>query len=99
MTNTFRIYIYKAPPAEIPCKKNLCKLNALNIFKDTALFRPTEKLQLGPDPISGVKDKDKRIVKVGNRAKNQAVTFLARMVEIGGICLPAEQCQDQGGKG
>ena len=41
-------------------QKNLCKLNALNIFKDTAWFRPTEKLQLGPDPISGVKDKDKR---------------------------------------
>ena len=79
--------------------KNLCKLNALNIFKDTAWFRPTEKLQLGPDAISGFKDKDKRTVKVGDRVKDPTVTFLARMVEVGGICLPAEQHQDQRGKG
>ena len=56
-------------------------------------------MQLGPDAISGFKDKDKRIVKVGDRVKDPTVTFLARMVEVGGICLPAEQHQDQRGKG
>lgn len=56
-------------------------------------------MQLDPDAIAGVKEKDKRIVKVGNRVKDPTVTFLARMVEVGGLCLPAEQHQDQQGKG
>lgn len=45
-------------------------------------------MQLGPDAISGFKDKDKRTVKVGDRVKDPTVTFLARMVEVGGyVCL------------
>lgn len=42
-------------------------------------------MQLDPDAIAGVKEKDKRIVKVGNRVKDPTVTFLARMVEVGGL--------------
>lgn len=43
-------------------------------------------MQLDSDTIAGVKEKEKRIVKVGNRVKDPTVTFLARMVEVGGLC-------------